>query len=147
MLKKSKKGKVLSKSKGFTLIELLVVMAIIAILVTLMIWAINTARMQSRNTQRRSNITSMKAALESYYSSKKDYPGTVGTDINIVNLKALFPTYATFDVEDPRGATDDNRSCYSKVSRNQYNLRILPEPETLGTCANTLAVGEDFSIQ
>ena len=99
MLKKSKKGKVLSKSKGFTLIELLVVMAIIAILVTLMIWAINTARMQSRNTQRRSNITSMKAALESYYSSKKDYPGTVGTDINIVNLKALFPTYATFDVE------------------------------------------------
>jgi len=63
--------------KGFTLIELLVVMAIIAVLVTLIVAAINIARRASRDTTRRNNVTGVKAALEEYFAQNKMYPGVV----------------------------------------------------------------------
>ena len=64
--------------KGFTLIELLVVMAIIAVLVTLIIAAINIARRASRDTARRNNMNATKAALEEYFAQNKMYPGMNG---------------------------------------------------------------------
>ena len=64
--------------KGFTLIELLVVMAIIAVLVTLIVAAINIARRASRDTARRNNTNAIKAALEEYFAQNKMYPGMQG---------------------------------------------------------------------
>lgn len=53
-------------SKGFTLIELMVVIAIIAILAVLIILNLNTARKKARDAVRKSDMSQMQTAIESY---------------------------------------------------------------------------------
>ncbi len=62
------------KRKAFSLIELLVVISIMAILGSLALTAFSTARKEARDTQRKSEITQYKTALESYYVSNGGYP-------------------------------------------------------------------------
>ena len=56
------------------MIELLVVISIMAILGSLALTAFSTARKEARDTQRKSEITQYKTALESYYVSNGGYP-------------------------------------------------------------------------
>jgi len=69
------------KLSGFTLIELLVVIGILAILLTIVLIAINPARQfaQSNNTRRRSDINAMLNAIHQY---SVDHRGVI-TDLNI----------------------------------------------------------------
>ena len=64
----------MTKKKGFTLIELLVVVAIIGLLATLSIVALNTARAKARDAKRVGDVKQMQTALELYYSDKGTYP-------------------------------------------------------------------------
>lgn len=63
-----------NKEKGFTLIELLVVIAIIAILSTVVMAGLNSARQKGRDAKRLSDIKSLQAALEMFYDSCNGYP-------------------------------------------------------------------------
>lgn len=172
MQKIFKKKFALGKSKGFTLIELLVVMAIIAILVTLMIWAINAARMQSRNTERSNNAKTMAASLETFYASRRCYVDTAasatcvaGEMTNAVDLDTLAATLTgeNFYNNTDRPITDPSdekgRQCYRRVSRSEYEMWVVPEPGSTGTdldtCSADLAAAQalhtnnvqDFSIR
>jgi len=70
----------MKKQKGFTLIELLVVIAIIAILSTVVMAGLNSARMKGRDAKRLSDIKQLQAALELCFDdSATGYPGTSGT--------------------------------------------------------------------
>jgi general secretion pathway protein G len=62
--------------KGFTLIELLVVVAIIGLLSTLSIVALNNARARARDSRRLADIKQIQTALELYYSDIGLYPAT-----------------------------------------------------------------------
>lgn len=62
------------KKSGFTLIELLVVVAIIGLLSTLSVLALNTARARSRDARRISDIKQIQTALEMYYNAAGGYP-------------------------------------------------------------------------
>ena len=64
--------------RGFTLIELMVVMAIIAVLATLIIGAVQLARNTATETANRANVHSIETALESNYSKYRRYcyPGS-----------------------------------------------------------------------
>lgn len=62
--------------KGFTLIELLVVVAIIGLLSTLSILALNTARARARDVKRVSDVRQIQTALEMYYNDIGTYPAT-----------------------------------------------------------------------
>lgn len=60
--------------QGFTLIELLVVVAIIGLLSTLSIIALNSARSKARDARRLADVNAIRTALELYYSDHGYYP-------------------------------------------------------------------------
>lgn len=64
-----------NKSTGaFTLIELVVVIAIIALLASIVLVALNQARLKSRDAKRVGDIHQIQTALELYYSDNGAYP-------------------------------------------------------------------------
>ena len=74
-----------TSSRGFSLIELLTVISIIALLSTVVLAALSTARKSARDAQRISMIRQMQTALELYYLENGQYPtgdglGTGGWD-------------------------------------------------------------------
>jgi len=67
---------------GFTLIELLVVMAIIALLIALLLPAVQQAREAGRRTQCLNNMKNLALAMHNYESSHKVFPpGFVDNDL------------------------------------------------------------------
>ena len=63
------------KNKGFTLIELLVVVAIIAILSTVIITAINSAREKGKDSTAMSQMNQARNQAEIYYTQNGNYLG------------------------------------------------------------------------
>src|SRR3972149_7394146 len=69
------------KIKGFTLVELLIVIAIISILVTMVLIAINPIRIinDSRDAKKRSELNQVKTALQLYFNENNSYPANPNT--------------------------------------------------------------------
>ena len=65
-------------SKGFTLLELLVVIGIIAILSTIAVAALNTARAKARDVKRMHDLRVISKALDMYYADYGYYPHVSG---------------------------------------------------------------------
>lgn len=71
------------KQPGFTIVELLIVIVVIGILAAITIVAYNGIQQRARDTQRKSDITTMAKALELYYIDNDSFPpGSGSTSIN-----------------------------------------------------------------
>ncbi|OGH23528.1 MAG: hypothetical protein A2698_00685 [Candidatus Levybacteria bacterium RIFCSPHIGHO2_01_FULL_42_15] len=100
------------KQRGFTLIELLVVIGILAILLSIVLIAINPARQfgQANNTKRRSDTTAILNAIGAYAADNKGnlpsgIPATAATITDGTGganvCSALMPTYISALPADP----------------------------------------------
>ena len=83
----------MKKQKGFTLIELLVVIAIIAILSTVVMAGLNSARLKGRDAKRLSDIKQVQAALELYYDSYSGYLSVASGNLDSVLSTTAFKTF------------------------------------------------------
>ncbi|HSE61388.1 MAG TPA: prepilin-type N-terminal cleavage/methylation domain-containing protein [Candidatus Saccharimonadales bacterium] len=108
-----------NRQKGFTLIEVLVVIGILAVLLALVLIAVNPRQhfIQANNTQRRSDANAILNAIGSYMSQNKGQlpagiDGTVRTITstagasNINLCTALVPTYIADIPLDPVTGTE-----------------------------------------
>ncbi len=69
--------------KGFSLIELLVVISIIGVLVAVAVASYTGAQIKARDARRRSDLKSIQAAMEQYYSTTgANSYGTVATSFS-----------------------------------------------------------------
>lgn len=114
--------------RGFTLIELLVVVAIIALLSSVVMASLNSARQKSRNAKRVQDLRQMQTALEMYYDSNGSYPNSGGSwrsqcptyggyAANSV-IPGLIPTYMPSMPVDPymNTSVSPNTGCYLYLS-------------------------------
>jgi len=90
--------KSLRKQEGFTLLELLIVIVIIAILALLIIPNITSAPKKARDTQRKTDITTLRKGLEEYFVNNNSYPAAL-TDLQAGSA----PIVKTIPVDPKKG--------------------------------------------
>lgn len=142
--------------KGFTLIELLVVIGILAILLSIVLIAINPARQfsQANNTRRRSDTAAILNAIGAYAADNKGVlPSGITTAAQNISSSAanicssIVPTYISALPSDPQagnGGTQvtDCASTYDteyKVVKDTNNRVTVSAP-------NHIELGETISV-
>lgn len=110
-------SKTFNNVKGFTLIELLVVIGILAILLSIVLIAINPARQfgQANDTRRRSDVTQILNAIGAYAADNKGVlpvgiplttPANITDTAGGANICAdIMPTYIPALPQDPQVGT------------------------------------------
>lgn len=68
-----------AKRNGFTLLELLIVVVVVAILAVLIIPSVTSGPAHARDKQRKTDLSSIKSALEAYYYANNSYPSSQST--------------------------------------------------------------------
>lgn len=98
-----------SKSKGFTLVELLVVIAIIAMLVTLLLPAVQSARESARRAQCINNLKNISLAVQNFHSARGRIPQSHNYESDhglsgrgwIAATMPFFEEQARYDIMEP----------------------------------------------
>ncbi len=138
----------MKKNTAFTLVELLVVIAIISILSTVMLIGSQGYLARARDSERITDLSQIRIALELYFNACRQYPATLSTSAN--NGCPTGITFGSFMSVIPTGnpsygyAVNSGRSQYvlqatlEQVSREldddlDGTILSLPCDDTVGT--------------
>ncbi len=96
---KNQKGlKTLSQSKGFTIIEVLIVLAIAGLILLIVFLAVPALQRNSRNTQRRSDVSKILAAVQEYVNNNNGTLPASGTLTAFTNVQPSLGIYLPANV-------------------------------------------------
>ena len=115
-------------SKGFTLIEILVVIAIIGILSSVVLSALNDARKRGNDARRLADIHSVQTALELYRDANGFYPAYVGADTR---------ESSCFSGGNGSDAVGQWTSALSVLVTQKYLSALPADPQNNGTIGGT----------
>lgn len=125
--------------KGFTLLELLITIAIIGLLASISIFALNGSRQQGRDGKRKSDLETIRSALELYKADCNVYPGSlpsVGNSITGATAPCSVGATNVYLKKVP-GDPDGNAYKYTVGAGNKtYALcATLENPGTSDSCS------------
>ncbi|MFZ2253267.1 MAG: type II secretion system protein [Minisyncoccia bacterium] len=118
-----------NEHNGFTLLELLIVMAIIGVIASIMLFAINNANSKGRDSARKSQVLEILKALELHYSINGSYPlqgGAAGTGGYLSTIDATFYGAGKAIITLP---DESNSRYYYCVSSNRSSMMVAVDTE------------------
>jgi len=108
----------MKKNKGFTLIELLVVIAIIGILSSVVLASLSSARNKGKDAAVKSQLASMRAQAEIFFSQADTYVAICTTDAASNGLGGLLDATVSSEGVATTKTTDGSIGTAAKVSCN-----------------------------
>lgn len=123
-----------ASKRGFTIVELIVVITVIAILATIVIVSYSSVQKSSRDSQRKSDVTQVKIALEKYYADNGQFPAVCsadGTACNISSLATPLNPYIQSIPIDPSGTANAYQYVRGGTNGNAYAIRIAYEAKAI----------------
>lgn len=119
--------------RGFTIVELLIVIALMGILLTLSVVNLRGTQVNSRDTERKTDIDTISSQLEIFYKTGSDnssvigrYPSTAELN-NSTNIQASLRD-ADLKSFTPPGATSPDTGFVSATNNTQTTAGVAPQP-------------------
>lgn len=124
------------KNKGFTLIELLVTITIIGVLAAISLFGLAGARESARDGRRRSDLESVRTALELYKADCDRYPASIsfGSSLRGSGASSRCPVGNTYMQILPTDPVSGRRYVYNS-NGSTYELCSSLEQTTSGTAS------------
>lgn len=122
-------------NKGFTIIEVLIVLAIAAVIITIVLLAVPALQRNSRNTQRRNDVSAAIAAVSEYLNNNSgQYPASAA--VAVASAKLGFYDVAT----EITGTTNGSAAVNSITSTTGLVISNYAKCPTSMPAADTAAV-------
>ncbi|MCX6744746.1 MAG: type II secretion system protein [Candidatus Parcubacteria bacterium] len=148
------------KQGGFSLVELLIVVAIIILLATISVIALNDQRAKARDARRISDIRQVRTALEFYHSDEDQYPvvdksvvlGQKGSEKlcakavgAIVSLETPCSQDTTYMATIPKDPLADRQYLYQGNVKDYEIIFNTEKPSSLGLAGQYSANAEGIN--
>ena len=123
-----------ARAKAFTLIELLVVVAIVALLISIMVPALQNARERAKAGVCGSNLRQLGIVLTGYVSENGYYPGE-----HVHNPRGGFPDWIVWPPRVRRYVSDDEQAFWCPCAKEEfrwvrrYGVRVNPKARLYGS--------------
>ncbi len=150
------------KQGGFSLVELLIVVAIIILLATISVIALNDQRAKARDAKRTSDVRQIRTALEFYHSDEDQYPvfdnpivlGQKGGEKlcaksagAIVSLETPCSQDTTYMAIIPKDPLPDRQYIYKGNIKDYEIIFTTEKPSGLGEAGQYIATAEGINIK